>query len=206
MPCRYDISYCRFCCSPINWPCTSPAMSLLLRLLLDADDPFQLCQAPSARRYVRSRRGMRSSCPPPPTSVPTGPPIRPLIPRGSRYFACFSSMKTRRSTCLSVTIRHAIINLEFGAIRRGGSKCLIPADEQVAALDGCLPSIRDSMCVGRDRVFIKCDSGHFRLHTAKRHGSAKLFVGTEYISLTQTRHGLSGARFPHPTATVARLY
>jgi len=28
MPCRYDTSYCRFCCSPINRPCTLPTQSL----------------------------------------------------------------------------------------------------------------------------------------------------------------------------------
>jgi len=32
---------------------------------------------------------------------------------------------------------------------------------------------------------MKCESGNFRLHTPKRHGSDILFVGTEYISLTQ---------------------
>jgi len=76
--------------------------------------------------------------------------------------------------------------VEFGAIRRGGSKSLILTDEQVAALADCLPAIRDSMCVGGNRVIIKCESGNFRLHTTKRHGSARLFVGIEYISLTQT--------------------
>jgi len=75
--------------------------------------------------------------------------------------------------------------VEFGAIRRHGSKSLILADEQVAAMADCLPSIRDSMCVGWDRVVFKCESGNFRLHTPKRHGSARLFVGTEYIRLTQ---------------------
>ena len=75
--------------------------------------------------------------------------------------------------------------MEFGAIRRGGSKCLILADEQVTVLADCLPSIRDFICVGGDRVVIKCESGNFRLHTPKRHGSARLFVGTEYISQTQ---------------------
>jgi len=75
--------------------------------------------------------------------------------------------------------------VEFGAIRRGGSKYLILADEQVAALADCLPSIRDTMCVGGDRVVIKFESGNFRLHTPRRHGSARQFVGTEYISLTQ---------------------
>ena len=65
--------------------------------------------------------------------------------------------------------------VEFGAIRRGGSKSLILTDE-VATLADCLPAIHDSMCVGGDRV-IKFESGNFRLHTAKRHGSARLFVG-----------------------------
>jgi len=75
--------------------------------------------------------------------------------------------------------------VEFGAIRRGGSKSLILTDEQVAALADCLPDIRDSMCIGRNRVVIKCESANIRLHTPKKHGSARLFVGTEYISLTQ---------------------
>jgi len=75
--------------------------------------------------------------------------------------------------------------VEFGAIRRGGSKCLILSDEQITALADCLPAIRDSICVGGDRVVIKCDSGNFRLHTLRRHGSARMFVGTDYISLKQ---------------------
>jgi len=41
------------------------------------------------------------------------------------------------------------------------------------------------MCVGGDRVVIKCEGGNFRLHNPRRHGSARLFVGTEYISLTE---------------------
>ena len=75
--------------------------------------------------------------------------------------------------------------MEFGAIRRGGFKSLILAEEQVDALADCLPSIRESMYVGGDPVVIKFESGNFRLHTPSRHGSARLFVGTDYISLTQ---------------------
>jgi len=41
------------------------------------------------------------------------------------------------------------------------------------------------MCVGGDRVIIKCEILNFRLHTPQRHGSAKLIVGKEYLSLTQ---------------------
>jgi len=51
--------------------------------------------------------------------------------------------------------------VEFGAILKGGSKSLILSDEQVATLAECLPAIRDSMCVSRDRVIINCDSGNF---------------------------------------------
>jgi len=74
--------------------------------------------------------------------------------------------------------------VEFGATRRGGCKSLILTDEQVTALADCLLEIRDSMCVGGDRV-IKCESGNFRLNTPEKHGSARLFVGTDYISGTQ---------------------
>jgi len=41
------------------------------------------------------------------------------------------------------------------------------------------------MCFGGDPVIFKYDSEIFCKHTPKRHGSARLFVGTEYISLTQ---------------------
>jgi len=88
--------------------------------------------------------------------------------------------------------------VEFGAIRRGGSKCRILADEQVAALADCLPSIRDSMLVGGDRVVIKCESGNFRQHTPRRHGSARLFVGTEYLSLSQPDMDYLVRVFPIP--------
>jgi len=72
--------------------------------------------------------------------------------------------------------------VEFGAIRRGGFKSLILTDEEVTALADGLPAILESMCVGGDRVIIKCESGNFRLQTPKRHG---LFVGTEYKNLSQ---------------------
>jgi len=75
--------------------------------------------------------------------------------------------------------------VELDTIRRGGSKSFILTDEHVAARADCLPAIRDSICVGGDRVIIKCESGNFRLHTPRMHGSARLFVGMEYISLTQ---------------------
>ena len=63
---------------------------------------------------------------------------------------------------------------------------LILTDEQVAMFSDYLPVIRDSMCVGENRVIIKCESGSFLLHTPRRYGSDRLFVGTEYVSLTQS--------------------
>jgi len=93
-----------------------------------------------------------------------------------------------RSKYVSVgfyTARDYTLLVEFGAIKTGRSKLLILADEQVETLVGCLPSISDSMCIGRDRVIIKCEIGNFRLRAPRRHGLARLYVGTEYISLTQ---------------------
>ena len=56
--------------------------------------------------------------------------------------------------------------VEFGAIRRGGSKSTILGDEQVDILVECLPAMSDSMC-RRDRV-TRCESvGNFRLQTTR---------------------------------------
>jgi len=132
MPTRFDTSYCRFCCSPINRPFASYALSLLLRWQLDANGPTppMALQEPSGRCYVRCRRMRWSSRPPlnHPTSVPTGPPIRPSIPSGSCYVACSSATKKRPSTCLSVTTLHAIISpcwnsAPFGRAGRSPSFC-----------------------------------------------------------------------------------
>jgi len=57
--------------------------------------------------------------------------------------------------------------VEFGAIRRGGFKSLLFTDEEVPTFADCLPAIRDSMCVGRDCIIIKCESGNCRIHKPK---------------------------------------
>jgi len=44
--------------------------------------------------------------------------------------------------------------VEFGAIRRGRSKSIILTDEQFDTFADYLPAIRDSMCVGENRVNI----------------------------------------------------
>jgi len=76
--------------------------------------------------------------------------------------------------------------VKFGAILRGGSKSLILADKQVDALVDCLAAMRDSMCCGGNRVIIKRENVNFHLHTPSRHGTARLHLGTEYISLKQS--------------------
>ena len=81
---------------------------------------------------------------------------------------------------------HAIINpwwnsAPFGGV--GSSASFSPTNKWLLWRTVYLQYV--TMCVGGDRVVTKYESGNFRLHTPKRHGSARLFVGTEYISLTQ---------------------
>ena len=118
------------------------------------------------------------------TYWPANPPFDPkrVLPRRMFFI---NEDKTKYVSVGFYPARDYQSLVEFGAIRRGGSKSLILTDEQVATLADCLPALRDSMCVGGDRVINKCESGNFRLHTPRRYGSARLFVGTEYISLTQ---------------------
>ena len=75
--------------------------------------------------------------------------------------------------------------VEFGVIRRDGSKTLILANKQVDTLAGCLPAISDYISFRGDLVIIKWRKSNFHLHTPSSHVSAGLYIGTEYISLTQ---------------------
>jgi len=75
--------------------------------------------------------------------------------------------------------------VEFDDIRGGWSKSLILADEQVDEFARCLPAIRYSMYVRGDRDVIRFDSGDFHLLTPSRHGSPRLYLGTECIRQTQ---------------------
>jgi len=95
--------------------------------------------------------------------------------------------------------------VEFGAIRRGGSKSLILADEQVDTLPGCLPAIHDFMCGGRDRVIINCESGKFSLHPPRRHELDTLFRYGVYEP-DATVHGISVASVSRRAATIALLH
>ena len=165
-------------------------------------------QAPIGRCYVRSRR-MWSSCPPlnHPTSVPTGPPIRPSMPSGSCYVSCSSSTKTRRSTCLSVTTLHAIINHWWNSAPFEGavpSPSFSTTKKWTLWRNVCLPY--PIPCVSAGIV----SSSSARVATSSTHPQearlGQTVCGYGIHKPDTSRHLLSGASFPHPTARVARLY
>ena len=73
--------------------------------------------------------------------------------------------------------------VEFGSIRRGGSKSIVLKDEHIDTLAKCLTKMFVSVCNG-GWTGAGCMSGSFRLSPLKNHGSARLYFGTQYISLT----------------------
>jgi hypothetical protein len=74
--------------------------------------------------------------------------------------------------------------VEFGNIRRGGSKSIILKDELIDTLADCLPKLLVSICIGGTGAAVSCVSGAFRLSPPKKYGSARLYFGTQYISLS----------------------
>jgi len=72
--------------------------------------------------------------------------------------------------------------VDFGAIRRGGSKSINLKDEHIDTLAGCPPKMLVSICNGETGA--GCVSGAFRLSPPQNFGSARLYFGTQYISLT----------------------
>ena len=73
--------------------------------------------------------------------------------------------------------------VEFGAIRRGESKSIILKDKHIDTLADCLPKMLVSICNGGG-TGAGCVTGAFLLSPAKNFGSARLYFGTQYISLT----------------------
>jgi len=72
----------------------------------------------------------------------------------------------------------------FGVLRRaGGPKTLILSDEQVDALAGTIPTLREDMCSGGARG-CRCDSGAFQHDVSRSRRTARLYVGSQFISLT----------------------
>jgi len=73
--------------------------------------------------------------------------------------------------------------VEFGAIRRGGSKYIVLKDEHIETLADFLPKMLVSICNGAG-TGAGCVSGAFRVSSPKNFGSARLNFGTQYINLT----------------------
>ena len=60
--------------------------------------------------------------------------------------------------------------VEFGAIRRGGSKSILLKDEHIDTLAECLPKLLVSICnggTGAAAAAVGCESGAFRLSPPK---------------------------------------
>ena len=76
--------------------------------------------------------------------------------------------------------------VEFGVVRRGGGpKTLILSDTQVDAMAERLPMLRDAMCSGETSVGGRgCESCAFRLNVTHSRRTARLYVHSQYISIT----------------------
>jgi len=80
--------------------------------------------------------------------------------------------------------RDYLPHVEFGVLRRaGGPKTLILGEEQVDALAETLPTLRGDMCSGGARG-CRCESGAFRLDVTRSGRTARLYVDSQFISLT----------------------
>ena len=135
------------------------------------------------------------------------PPIKPSIPSGSFYAACSSSTKTSQSTCLSVTTLHAIINPWWNSAPFGGagpSPSFSPTNKPLRWRIVCL--LYATPCVSAGTVSSSSASGNFRLHTPPEARLSQAVCGHRVHKPDTTRHGLSGASFPHHSAAVASLY
>jgi len=76
--------------------------------------------------------------------------------------------------------------VEFAALRRGESKSILLTDEHIDTLADCLAKMLVSICNGGTvaAAAVGCEIGAFRLSPPKNYGSAVMYFGTQYISLT----------------------
>ena len=76
--------------------------------------------------------------------------------------------------------------VEFVVVRRGGGpKTLTLSDEQVDALAETQPTLRDDMCIAETSAGVRrCEIGAFRLDLTRSRRSFRLYVDTQFISLT----------------------
>jgi len=146
MSSRHDASYCRFCSSPINWSCTPPI-------------PVTLLPAAMANKQKRSAHVAAD------VEHDSGGAALLLLRRRHQYIlAHHSRVRTQEIPAQAIFFVNVDMTkyvsvefypahdyqtpVDFGAIRKSGSKCLILTDEQIDTLAGCLPAILDSKCVG----------------------------------------------------------
>ena len=74
--------------------------------------------------------------------------------------------------------------VEFGVLRSAGSpETLILCDEQMDALSETLPTLRGDMCSGVAGG-CSCESGAFWLDVTRSRLTARLYVDSQFISLT----------------------
>ena len=94
--------------------------------------------------------------------------------------------RTKYVSVVFYPARNYLPLVEFGVFRRGGGhKTLILSDEQVEALAEALPTLRDDMRCGETSVGgRRCESGAFRLDSTRSRRTARLYVDSQFISLT----------------------
>jgi hypothetical protein len=74
--------------------------------------------------------------------------------------------------------------VEFGVLRSAGCpKTLIIGVEQVDVLAETLPTLRGGMCSGGAKGY-RCEDGAFRLDVTRSGRTARLYVDSQFISLT----------------------
>jgi hypothetical protein len=167
------------CWSIIKWTCTS-VYPITLQWLLEDNGHLLLpnLQLPGIRGW--------KSWSLPLTSVNIGPTIVHSIQRGCCFVACFF-INEDRTYYVSVGFypaRDYLPLVEFGVLRSsGGPKTLIIIDEQVDALAETLSTLREDMCNG-GAGGCSCESGAIRLDVTRSRRTARLYVDSQFISLT----------------------
>ena len=135
------------------------------------------------------------------------PPNPPFGPKRVQLRRMFSSMKARLSTTLSVTTRHVIINPWWKSqpFRGAGpSASFLPTNKWRLLRTLCLQYV--TLCLSAANVSSSSARVATFVYTPQEARLGQAVCGHVIHKHDTTRHGLSGASFPHLTARVARLY
>jgi len=198
-----DSSYCRICCSHINHRSSTSLLLLrwqlvdILLLLLRKEASPGAATTTAARRFA----GHLS-----------------LLPRQSHIRSLVSTAEAPvlhqhgRDQVHSVDFYPAGDYqplLEFGAIRRGGSKSILLIDEHIDSLSDCLPKMLVSIwngCTGAaPTAAVGCDGGGFRPSPPKNNWSARLFRHAIHKP-NDTGPAISCPNVSRRRATIAHLH